>query len=111
MKPYGAFIEEGTGDPLRAIAARYLKIPCSCMTPNNRRLTEIDRLVEKFRPDAVIDMVLMGCHGYNVESYKVGEHVQETHGLPFLSIVTDYSSGDVGQLRTRIGALLEMCGQ
>jgi benzoyl-CoA reductase/2-hydroxyglutaryl-CoA dehydratase subunit BcrC/BadD/HgdB len=111
MKPYATFIEEGTNDPIRAIAARYLKIPCSCMTPNKRRLTEIDRLVEKFRPDAVIDMILMGCHGYNVESYKVGERVRSAHGLPFLSIVTDYSGGDVGQMRTRIGALLEMCRQ
>lgn len=110
MKPYAGYIEEGTQDPVRAMAARYLQIPCACMTPNIRRLTEIDRLIEKFKPHAVVDMVLFGCHGYNVESYKVGEHVKSRHGLPFLNIVTDYSQSDVGQIRTRIQALLEMCG-
>jgi benzoyl-CoA reductase/2-hydroxyglutaryl-CoA dehydratase subunit BcrC/BadD/HgdB len=107
MKPYADYIEEGTGDPVRAIAARYLKIPCSCMTPNTRRLTQLDRLIEKFKPDAVVDVVLQACHSYNIESVKVCENVQRKHGLPFLKIVTDYSQSDVGQIRTRVEALLE----
>lgn len=109
MKPYMSLIEEGTGDPMRAIAARYLQIPCSCMTPNDRRLTEMDKVIEKFKPDAVVDVILQACHSYNVESHKVGQHVQEKHGLPFLKVVTDYSQSDVGQIRTRVEALLEMC--
>jgi benzoyl-CoA reductase/2-hydroxyglutaryl-CoA dehydratase subunit BcrC/BadD/HgdB len=107
MKPYAGFIEEGTDDPIRALAERYLKIPCSCMTPNDRRLTEIDRIIDKFKPDVVIDLVLQACHGYSIESFKVGEHVRDKHGLPFLTIVTDYSQSDTGQIRTRIQALLE----
>ncbi len=110
MKGYLDEIEEGTGDPMRAIAARYLRIPCSCMTPNDRRLDELDRAVERFRPDAVVDVILHACHSYNVESYKVGASVQKRHGLPFLKIETDYSLSDVGQIRTRIDALLETCG-
>jgi len=109
MKPYADYIEEDTGDPVRAMAARYLKIPCSCMTPNTRRLTEMDRLIEQFRPDAVVDLVLQACHSYNIESIKVDERVQKKHGLPFLKILTDYSQSDIGQLRTRVEALLEMC--
>ena len=109
MKPYAALIEEGTDDPVRALAARYLKIPCSCMTPNGRCLTEMDRVIERFRPDAVVDVVLQACHSYNIESYKVGEYLQTRHRLPFLKIVTDYSQSDVGQIRTRVEALLEMC--
>jgi benzoyl-CoA reductase/2-hydroxyglutaryl-CoA dehydratase subunit BcrC/BadD/HgdB len=111
MKPYAGLIEEGTGDPIRAMAARYLQIPCSCMTPNNRRITEMDKIIDKFRPDAVVDLVLHACHSYNVESFKVGRHVREKRGLPFLTIVTDYSQSDVGQIKTRVQALLEMCGQ
>ncbi len=109
MKPYATLIEEGTSNPIRALAERYLKIPCSCMTPNHRRLTEMDRLIDKFKPDAVVDVVLQACHSYNIESVKVGRHVQEKHGLPFLKIVTDYSQSDVGQIHTRVEALLEMC--
>jgi len=111
MKPYMRLIEEGTGDPMRALAARYLKVPCSCMSPNTMRLSETDRLIKRYRPDAVIDVVLQACHSYNVESYKTGKHVQDTHGLPFLKIVTDYSQSDVGQISTRVEALLESCSR
>jgi benzoyl-CoA reductase/2-hydroxyglutaryl-CoA dehydratase subunit BcrC/BadD/HgdB len=109
FKPFATDIEEDTKDPVRALSERYLKIPCSCMTPNDRRLTEISKLIDKFKPDAVVDVVLQACHSYNIESYKVGEHVQKNHGLPFLKIVTDFSQCDVGQLRTRVEALLESC--
>ena len=108
MKPFTNRIEENTGDPIRAIARRYLDIPCACMTPNSRRLEELSRMIEAFNPDAVIDVVLHACHSYNIESLKVEKHVTDKHKLPFLKIVTDYSSEDAGQLRTRIGALLEM---
>jgi benzoyl-CoA reductase/2-hydroxyglutaryl-CoA dehydratase subunit BcrC/BadD/HgdB len=107
MKPYSGYIREGTDDPVRAVAERYLKIPCSCMTPNMRRLTELDGLIAKFKPAAVIDVVLQACHSYNVESFKVGTHVREKHGLGFMTIETDYSQSDVGQIRTRVQALLE----
>ena len=102
--------EENTGDPVRALAKRYLEIPCACMTPNERRLTAISEMVGRFAPDAVVDFVLTACHSYNVESYKIGRHVTETHGLPFLKIETDYSDNDEGQIRTKVEALLEIAG-
>jgi len=109
MKPYMSFIEEGTPDPVRALAKHYLQIPCSCMTPNMRRLDGIDRLIDRFRPHVVVDLILQACHSYNVESYKLGEHIQKKHGLPFIKIETDFSRGDMGQIRTRMEALLEIC--
>jgi benzoyl-CoA reductase/2-hydroxyglutaryl-CoA dehydratase subunit BcrC/BadD/HgdB len=107
MKPFMADIEEGTGDPIASVARKYLKLPCSCMTPNLRRLRELDGLVDRFKPDVVIDVVLHACHSYNIESYKVMNHVKERHGLPFLKIETDYSDGDVEQIRTRVEALFD----
>ncbi len=106
MKPFAEPIDEDSGDPVEAMARRYLRIPCSCMTPNDRRLAEIDRLVERFRPDVVIDVVLHACHGYNVESYKVMKHLQ-ARNMPFLQITTDFTTTDVAQIRTRVQALLE----
>ncbi len=106
MKPFMDTAEEGTGDPVRAIAEKYLKIPCSCMTPNSRRLDAIDNLVDKFKPDVVVDFVLHACHTYNVESHRVGKFIKEKHGLPFMKIVSDYSDGDIEQIRTRVEALL-----
>lgn len=107
LKPFAEYVAEGTGDPIRAIAERYLKIPCACMTPNVRRLDETDKLIEKYKPDAVIDIVLQACHGYNVESNKIGKHIEKKHNLPFLKLVTDYSQGDVGQIKTRVEGLFE----
>jgi len=107
MKAFASTIEEDTPDPYAAIARFYLQVPCSCMTPNNRRLSEMDKIVARFKPDAVVDVVLQACHSYNIESFKVGEHVQKKHHLPFLKIETDYSQGDVGQIRTRVEAMLE----
>ncbi|HPC33533.1 MAG TPA: double-cubane-cluster-containing anaerobic reductase [Syntrophales bacterium] len=107
MKGYSLRVEEGTDDPLRAVAAATLKIPCSCMSPNQGRLDMLDEMIARFKPDVVIDVILHACHGYNVESFKIRKHIQERHGLPFLKIETDYSAGDVEQIRTRVEALFE----
>ncbi len=107
LKPFIDLTEENTGDPVDALAKKYLNLPCSCMTPNNRRLAHIDNLIEKYQIDAVIDVVLHACHSYNIESHRVGEHVKKRHNLPFLKIVTDYSKGDIEQIRTRVEALFE----
>ncbi|MEI8172694.1 MAG: double-cubane-cluster-containing anaerobic reductase [Deltaproteobacteria bacterium] len=107
MKLFMDRIEEDTDDPLAAIARRYLKIHCSCMTPNTRRLTELDKMISRFKPDVIVDVILHACHSYNVESYKIKEHAKKVHGLPYLKIETDYSQGDVEQIRTRVESLFD----
>jgi len=107
MKAYNGIIDENTPDPYAALSRRYLELPCSCMTPNSRRLTELDKMIKRFKPDVVVDVVLHACHSYNVESSKVKAHVEGKHKMPFLKIETDYSQSDVEQLRTRVEALLE----
>jgi benzoyl-CoA reductase/2-hydroxyglutaryl-CoA dehydratase subunit BcrC/BadD/HgdB len=108
IKAFMGEIEENTTDPVVAIARRYLQIPCACMTPNERRLSSLTEMIEHFRPDAVVDFVLTACHSYNVESYKVGRHVSEHHGLPYLKIESNYSDNDEGQIRTKVEALFEI---
>jgi benzoyl-CoA reductase/2-hydroxyglutaryl-CoA dehydratase subunit BcrC/BadD/HgdB len=71
------------------------------MTPNQRRLGAISHLIDKFKPDAVVDVVLQSCHSYNIESYKVERHVKSL-GLKFLKLETDYSAGDKERIRVRI---------
>ena len=107
MKAYAEDIEENTPDPYEAIAQHYLNLPCSCMTPNNRRLAELDKIIDRFKPDVVVDVVLHACHSYNIESYKIKGHMADKHKMPFLKIETDYSQSDVEQIRTRVEALLE----
>ncbi len=107
MKAYAGHFEEGAPDPYRSVSKRYLDVPCSCMTPNDRRLSELDLIIDKFKPDVIIDVVLHACHSYNIESSKVKTHVETRHKKPFLKIETDYSQGDVEQIRTRVEAMLE----
>lgn len=95
-------------DLLRSIAEKYLRIPCSCMSPNHGRLSLLERLVDEFQVDGVIDLTWQGCHTYNVESLSVKQHLQQGGGTPFLQIETDYSESDTEQLRVRIEAFLEM---
>lgn len=108
LKPYVGAIAEGSGDPLMAIAQRYLAIPCACMTPNTGRTDTLRKLSALLKPDLVIDLVLQSCHTFNVEAVKVESFVRDDLGLNYLKVVTDFSAQDVGQLKTRIGAALEM---
>ncbi|PKN05172.1 MAG: 2-hydroxyacyl-CoA dehydratase [Deltaproteobacteria bacterium HGW-Deltaproteobacteria-9] len=107
MKPFLTDIEENTGDPIAAISRRYLQLPCSCMTPNMRRLTDMDKIIARFQPAVVIEVVLHACHSYNIEACKIMTHAKEKHNLPYLKIETDYSNGDVEQIRTRVEALFD----
>ncbi len=94
-------------DLLKNIAERYLKIDCACFTPNNERINNIKELAEKLKVDGVIHYSLQFCTPYLVESYKVEESLENT-GIPVLKIETDYSQEDIGQLKTRIQAFIEM---
>jgi benzoyl-CoA reductase/2-hydroxyglutaryl-CoA dehydratase subunit BcrC/BadD/HgdB len=95
------------GDPLEAIARKYFDLPCSCFTANEGRFALLDRLVEEYRVDAVVDAIWLACHTYNVESLLVRRWARDK-GLPFLKVETDYSPSDTEQLRTRIESFLEM---
>ncbi|MDN5362703.1 R-phenyllactate dehydratase beta subunit [Moorella thermoacetica] len=107
IKPLEPLIDE-EDEPLRAIAAKYLQTPCPCLTPNKGRLELLARLIQEYRIDGVIDLTWQACHTYNIESYNIRKLVQGRAGLPFLQIETDYSTGDVQQLKVRIDAFLEM---
>ena len=96
----------GLDGQIDAIADRYLRINCSCFTPNNERLDDVKRLARDFRADGVVQYVLQYCHTYNVEAMRVEGARKET-GVPSRKVVTDYSEEDSGQLRTRIEAFLE----
>ncbi|MDO4943483.1 MAG: double-cubane-cluster-containing anaerobic reductase [Lachnospiraceae bacterium] len=102
------FVDEKDPDVYGALARRYLNIGCSCMSPNPNRFELLGKLIEEYRADAVVEVVLTACHTYNVETYGVKRFVTEKYGIPYMTVETDYSSGDMGQLNTRIAAFLEM---
>ena len=102
------FMVDENSDPYRAIAERYLKINCSVMTPNTARFDDIKTLIDEYRADGVIEIVLHGCHTFAVEAYTTMNIVQNELGMPYMRLDTDFSQSDKGQIETRLGAFIEM---
>ena len=90
-----------------AIVDRYFKIDCACFTPNEERTDHILDLAKEFKADGVIHYSIQFCTPYSVEAYKVEKAFREK-GFLFSKIETDYGMEDMGQLKTRIEAFLEM---
>lgn len=108
MKAIDTNVDESNPDVYEALAEKYLSIGCSCMSPNPNRFELLGRLIDEFKVDAVVDMVLQACHTYNVETYGVKQFVNQEKEIPYMSVETDYSQSDLGQLNTRMAAFIEM---
>lgn len=100
-------VDEDADDILRAISDRYLAINCSVMTTNEGRLENTKNMIEKYKADGVIEVVLQACHTFNVEA-ELMKNMVEDMGIPYMKLETDYSTTDSGQIETRIAAFIEM---
>ena len=90
------------------LTRRYLgNINCACFTPNTERVDDIIRLVKEYNIDGVIDINLKFCTLYDTEGTIVEKALKEAK-IPVLGIETDYTDSDSEQLKTRIGAFIEM---
>ena len=107
LKPILDDVDESAPDPLRALAEKYLHLPCSVMTANTRRLDVLRRLVAEYRPQCVIELIWQACLTYDVESHLVRRLVQDELHLPYLAIRTDYSPADSSRIALRVEALFE----
>lgn len=110
IKPVRCRPDENADDPISAIAAAYLDIGCSVMTPNPRRYETLPALVREFKADGVVDVSLQACHTYIVETEAMRQLCRE-NGIPYMALETDYSTADAGQIDTRIAAFIETLGE
>jgi benzoyl-CoA reductase/2-hydroxyglutaryl-CoA dehydratase subunit BcrC/BadD/HgdB len=94
-------------EALHNLAERYMTIDCACFTPNNERMTNIVDMTKKLKAHGVIHYALQFCTPYMVEAHRAKNAVEKA-GIPFIKIETDYSMEDMGQLKTRVEAFLEM---
>lgn len=108
VKPLLEQVDEAAADPIAAIAQKYFKLPCSCMTPNAGRVESITALAAEYQVDAVVDLVWMACHTYNIEAHLISKQVRETLGLAYLKVETDYSDADRERIKVRVQTMLEM---
>lgn len=97
-----------TIDPMEALCKKYLNIPCSVMMKNTGRLDILEDMISYTKAEGVVDVVLTACHTYNVETGKIRDFVSDSKKIPYTTLETDYSQSDIGQLKTRLGAFIEM---
>ena len=77
------------------------------MYQNDARSDIIKEFIHEYQADGVIDVVLSGCHTYAIETNKIKGASREA-GANYMSLETDYSKQDVGQIRTRLEAFIEL---
>jgi benzoyl-CoA reductase/2-hydroxyglutaryl-CoA dehydratase subunit BcrC/BadD/HgdB len=94
-------------EAVEKMADRSMTVNCACFTPNDDRMTDIETMSGALHAQGVIHYALQFCTPYMYEAYKAKDAV-EAMGLPFLKIETDYSMEDMGQLKTRVEAFLEI---
>ncbi|MBU4438150.1 MAG: 2-hydroxyacyl-CoA dehydratase family protein, partial [Firmicutes bacterium] len=101
-------VDETNPDVYAALAEKYLAIGCSCMTPNPNRITSLNRMIDEYQVDGVVDVILTACHTYNVETLSIKRFVNDEKEKAYMSVETDFSPSDIGQLNTRMAAFIEM---
>ncbi|MFQ5722746.1 MAG: 2-hydroxyacyl-CoA dehydratase subunit D, partial [Candidatus Aminicenantales bacterium] len=100
-------VEEGP-DLLKAIAQRYLgKAPCARMKATELRLERAKKMAAEFKVEGIIYQSVKFCdnHLYDYPLYRSYFHKM---GLPLLQLEDDFKGGNIGQLRTRVEAFIEM---
>ncbi len=107
LKPLLEDVDAAAADPLRALAEKYFHLPCSVMTPNDRRLDTLRRLAAEYRPECIVELIWQACLTYDVESHRVRRLAEEELGLAYLRIETDYSPSDSARIAMRVEALFE----
>lgn len=102
-------VEEGTDDPLLALARYYVADRPACarmFTEYDRRAEYIRQMLAEFKVDGAIFERLAFCELYGFELFSLGSDFKEWN-VPLLSMDREYTLGAVGQLRTRVQAFLE----
>ena len=105
-------VDEWTmSDMLDAVAERYLLAStCPCFTSehgNEDRINWLLDRVKEFKVDGVIYYVVRGCILYAMEYARI-KKILDHMEIPVYYLDTEYTREDVGQMKTRIEAFLEL---
>jgi benzoyl-CoA reductase/2-hydroxyglutaryl-CoA dehydratase subunit BcrC/BadD/HgdB len=98
-------------DMLNAIGERYLMAStCPCFTSkdaNEDRINWLLNKVKEWKVQGVIYYVVRGCMLYAMEYTRVKKALDKVN-IPVYYLDTEYTREDVGQMKTRVEAFLEM---
>jgi benzoyl-CoA reductase/2-hydroxyglutaryl-CoA dehydratase subunit BcrC/BadD/HgdB len=93
---------------MEAIAERYLyPCTCPCFSPNVEREENFIREIEESQAEGVVFHVLQGCHLHTLDASRLSRPLKDK-GIPVLTIRSEYQDGDIGQIKVRVEAFLEM---
>jgi benzoyl-CoA reductase/2-hydroxyglutaryl-CoA dehydratase subunit BcrC/BadD/HgdB len=101
---------ENNGDPLQSLANGYLRdrVPCAFMRSSTKKRFDFAlSLIIDFNVSGVIWYELQCCETYDQESYFFNKKMREQN-IPMLIVESNYDISDVGPLRTRIEAFIEL---
>jgi benzoyl-CoA reductase subunit C len=117
-REHRALVKTG-GDPVAAIAQRYLRgIKCGRTYIEQegayphyleQRFGHIDRAAKEYNVDGIVLYIYKYCDPYGFEVPAMKSYL-EAKGIPVLYLEDEYSMSTIGRLRTRIQAFLEMLG-
>jgi benzoyl-CoA reductase/2-hydroxyglutaryl-CoA dehydratase subunit BcrC/BadD/HgdB len=97
------------GNPIDALAERYLyNLPCPFMTDLPKRLNRIIRIARDYSVQGMVYYNLKYCDIWRAEYKFIKDTLYKEFSVPSLLIETDYSPTDVGTIRTKVEAFLEM---
>lgn len=99
--------EDRSRDPMVRIAEKYIEVPCAVVSPNTRRMEQVEATIKEWRADGIISITMHSCSPFAIETENI-RRVGEKNGIPLLHINTDFSENDTAQIRVRIEAFLEM---
>jgi benzoyl-CoA reductase/2-hydroxyglutaryl-CoA dehydratase subunit BcrC/BadD/HgdB len=96
------------GNWKRAISEGYIgKAPCANMKPLRRRENFTRKLAEEYKPDGVVYYYMQFCPTHGMAKQSIMNELQNI-AIPTLDIAGSYSSGDEGQIKTRLEAFVEL---
>ena len=75
------------------------------MYQNDARGDIIKEFIREYQANGVVDVV--SCHTYATLTNRIKEASREA-GANYMSLETNYSQQDVGQIRTRLEAFIEL---
>ena len=107
LRPFTHTLRED-GDPFQALADGYLdQAPCARMKPLDDSVEFSGRLAQEYGVDGVVFVYLKFCACYGVTKLEFLTHLQQL-AIPVVEISSDYSQSDIGQLKTRVEAFVEV---
>ncbi|MDD4635123.1 MAG: 2-hydroxyacyl-CoA dehydratase family protein [Dehalococcoidales bacterium] len=97
------------GNPMDALAERYLyNIPCPFMTDLPKRLGRIVKIIRDYNVAGIIYYSLKYCDTWRAEFKAIRDVAQQKLATPTLLIEAEYSPADIGTIKTKVEAFIEM---